>query len=254
MPVDAPRQETAAERAYWDQLAPARVIYIGETHNNDADHEYQLDVLKGLHARGARFTVGWEMFDASQQALLDAWDNRHLSTDALLQKTDFLAHWGGFSVFYEKILRWTLIENVPSLALNAPASLSHKLAQGMDLDESERALLPSGFHPLAGGYEHFGEQLAHSPHGGASLENMYKAQLLWDQTMASRIADYLASHSDGKLVVLVGRGHVEGGYGVPAYVSQKTDAAQLVIFPEGVAPVEKPHGTIAWLRRFPGEG
>ncbi len=52
VPVSAPRQPTAAEQAYWDQLAPARVIYIGETHNSNSDHEYQWDVLKGLKARG----------------------------------------------------------------------------------------------------------------------------------------------------------------------------------------------------------
>ncbi len=253
VPVDLPRQETAAERAYWDQLAPARVIYIGETHNNNTDHEYQLDVLKGLHARGVRFTVGWEMFDLSQQGLLDAWNGRHLSTDALLQKTDFQNHWGSLSVLYEKILRWTLVEEVPSLALNAPAALSHKLAQGVPLDEGDRALLPTGFQPLAGGYEHFSDQLAGSPHGGASLENLYKAQLLWEQTIAARIVEYLSGHPDGKLVVLIGRGHVEGGYGVPAFVSQKTDAAQLVIFPGGAPAAERPHGTIAWLRVFSRE-
>ena len=115
-------------------------------------------------------------------------------------------------------------------------------------------MLPAGFHPLPGGYEHFSDQLEHgSPHGGASLENLYKAQLLWDQTMATRITEFLASHPDGKLVVLIGRGHVEGGYGVPAFVSQKTDAAQLVIFPGGTPAVERPHGTIAWLRVFSGQ-
>ena len=231
--MNLPRRETAAERAYWEQLAPARVIYIGEMHNSDSDHEYELDVLKGLRARDVRFTVAWEMFEVPQQGLLDAWDEHHLSTDALLQKTDFQAHWGSLSVFYEKILRWTQAENVPSLALNAPATLSHKLAMGAPLDPAERAQVPTGFHPLPGGLEHFGEQMSQAPHGSANLENFYKAQLLWEQTMATRIVDYLAAHPDGKLVVLTGRGHVEGGFGVPAFVSQKTDAAQLVIFPGG---------------------
>ena len=250
VPVNLPRRETPAERAYWEQLAPARVIYIGEVHNSDSDHEYELDVLKGLRARDVRFTVAWEMFEVPQQGLLDAWDEHHLSTDALLQKTDFQAHWGSMSVFYEKILRWTQTENVPSLALNAPAALSHKLAMGAPLDPEERAQLPTGFHPLPGGLEHFSEQMAQAPHGSANLENFYKAQLLWDQTMATRIVDYLAAHPDGKLVVLTGRGHVEGGFGVPAFVSQKTDAAQLVIFPGGPPSAEHPHGTIAWLRVF----
>ena len=134
VPVNAPRQPTAAEQAYWEQLAPARVIYIGETHNSNSDHEYQWDVLKGLKTRGVRCTIAWEMFEVPQQGLLDQWTARQISTDALIQKTDFQAHWGTLSVLYEKILRWSLAEGVPSLALNAPAALSHKLAMGQPLD------------------------------------------------------------------------------------------------------------------------
>ena len=248
IPVSAPHEQTAAERAYWEQLASARVIYIGETHNSNSDHEYQFDVLKGLRARGTQVTVGWEMFDLTQQPLLDSWDAHHLSTDVLLEKTDFQRHWGTYSVMYEKILRWTQAEDVPCLALNAPPNLSHKLAQGQALDPPEQALLPTGYHPLPGGYEHFAEQMSQNPHGGANLENFYKAQLLWDQTMAGRIVDYLAAHPDRKLIVLIGRGHVEGGYGVPSFVSQKSDAAQLVVYPGGLPPENNhPGGAIAAL-------
>ena len=247
IPVSGQHEPTAAERAYWDQLAPARVIYIGETHNNNADHVYQLEVLKGLKTRGNEVTVGWEMFDRTQQGWLDAWNAHHLSTDTLLSKTDFQRHWGTYSVLYEKILRWSQGEGVASLALNAPDGLSHKLAQGQPLAPEERALLPTGFQPLPGGYEHFAAQMGASPHEGANLENFYKAQVLWDETMASRIVEHLAAHPDGKLVVLLGRGHVEGGFGVPAYVSQKTEAAQLVVYPGGAPADEatKPKGQLA---------
>ena len=172
----------------------------------------------------------------------------HLSTDSLIEKTDFQNHWGKLSVLYEKILRWSLVEDVTSLALNAPGAMSRKLAQGAPLDPDERGMLPAGFRPLPGGYEHFSEQMSQNPHGGASLENFYKAQLLWDQTMATRIVGYLSTHPDEKLVVLIGRGHVEGGFGVPAFVSQKTDAPQLVIYPGGAPESEHRGGTIAWLR------
>ncbi len=235
IPVSAPHKETAAERAYWEQLAPARVIYIGETHTSNVDHEYQFDVLKGLKARGVVYTIAWEMFDETQQNALDAWGSHRLSTDALLEKTDFQRHWGTYSVMYEKILRWSQAEGIPDLALNAPAGLSQKLAQGQPLDPAEQQFIPTGYHPLSGGYEHFTEQMGQNPHPGAALENYYKAQLLWDQTMATRIVDYLAAHPERKLIVLIGRGHVEGGYGVPAFVSQKTDVPQLVVYP-GNAP------------------
>ena len=235
IPVSAPRQPTPAERAYWDQLEPARVIYIGETHTSNADHEYQFEVLKGLKARGVSYAIAWEMFDGTQQGALDAWEAHRVGTDAMLEKTDFQRHWGTLSVMYEKILRWSLSEGIPSVALNAPATLSRKLAQGQSLDPAEQALLPTGYQPLPGGYEHFTEQMNQAPHAGASLENYYKAQLLWDQTMATRIVDYLAAHPDRKLVVLIGRGHIDGGFGVPAFVSQKTDARQLLVYP-GSAP------------------
>ena len=249
VPVSVPRQPTAAEQAYWDQLAPARVIYIGETHNRNSDHEYEWDVLKGLKARGVRCTVAWEMFEVPQQPLLDQWTARQISTDTLLQKTDFQAHWGTLSVLYEKILRWSLAEGVPSLALNAPATLSHKLALGQPLDANEKAMLPTGYRPLPGGYEHFNEQMTGNPHAGADTRNFFQAQLLWEQTMATRIVDFLAAHPDEKLVVLVGRGHVEDGFGVPAFVMQKTDARQIVIYPGGAAATANGNGHLASANR-----
>jgi uncharacterized iron-regulated protein len=250
IPVSPPHQETAAERAYWDQLAPARIIYIGETHTSNADHEYQLDVLKGLKTRGVNFTVAWEMFDFTQQPVLDAWNAHRLSTENMLEKTDFQPHWGAYSVMYEKILRWTETEGIPSFALNAPSPLTHKLAQGTPLTPEENAQLPTGFKPLSGGYEHFNEQMAQAPHAGADAQRFYQAQLLWDETMASRIVDFVNTHPDGKLVVLIGRGHVDGGFGVPAFVSQKTQAAQLVVYPGGTEQTARPRGAIA-LRTEP---
>lgn len=255
VPVSAPRQPTAAEQAYWDQLAPARVIYIGETHNSNSDHEYEWDVLKGLKARGTHYTVAWEMFDLTQQELLDQWAARQLTTETFLQRTDFQAHWGTLSVLYEKMLRWSLAEGVPSLAINAPAAASHKLALGQPLDANEKAMLPSGFHPLPGGFEHFSEQMAGGPHAGAEMRNLFQAQLLWEQTMATRILEFLAAHPDQKLVVLLGRGHVENGFGVPAFVMQKTDAAQLVVYPGGLSPgASAGGGHLALATRAPHPG
>ena len=169
----------------------------------------------------------------------------------MLEKTDFQRHWGTLSVLYEKILRWSLAEEMPSLALNAPSTLTRKLAQGQPLDPAEQGLLPIGFQPLPGGFEHFTEQMNQAPHAGASLENFYKAQLLWDQTMAMRIVDYLAAHPDRKLIVLIGRGHIDGGFGVPAFVSQKTDARQLLVYPGDVPEGGHPGGSLALNRVIP---
>ena len=69
--------------------------------------------------------------------------------------------------------------------------------------------------------------------------------------MATRIVDYLAAHPERKLIVLIGRGHVEGGYGVPAFVSQKTDAQQLVVYPGNAPEGGHPGGSLALIRPVP---
>ena len=68
--------------------------------------------------------------------------------------------------------------------------------------------------------------------------------------MANRIVDYLAAHPGRKLVVLIGRGHIEGGFGVPAFVSQKTDAPQLLVYP-GDAPEKARSGGSLAQNRLP---
>ncbi len=235
LPSAAVRQPGLQETAFWETLNQANVIYISEVHNNDAHHEYQFDVMRGLKSRGVAFASGWEMFDVSQQDLLDQWQRGQLASDALLDRVEWQKNWGNYSQLYEKMLRWSRDERVRVLALNAPRALTSKLARGNALDAEDRVWVPTGFRPIAGGFEHFSEQMSQNPHagtaGGVNLQNYYRAQSLWDQTMAGRIVDFVKEHPSEKLVVLVGRGHVEGGYGVPAYVRQKLSVKQLVLYP-----------------------
>lgn len=238
MPTALQRETSAAERTFWERLDQARIIYIGETHNSDADHEYQFEVLKGLKAKGVNYAIGWEMFDVTQQPLLDQWQSKQINSDGLLERSNWRRSWGAESVMYETMLRWSLTEDVPSVALNAPRALSHKIAFGGNLTAEEKALLPQDFQPLPGGLEHFTDQMVRAPHGaaGGNAENFYKAQVLWEQTMASRIIAFVEAHPDSKIVVLTGRGHLEGGFGIPAFVRQKSAVRQLVLFPGNAAP------------------
>lgn len=252
-PPGLPRETSAAERAFWERLDQARIIYIGETHDSDADHEYQFEVLKGLKARGVNYAIGWEMFDVTQQPLLDEWQSKRISSDGLLERSNWRRSWGAESVMYETMLRWSLAEGVPSLALNAPRALSHKVAFGGSLSAEDKALMPRGFQPLPGGLEHFTDQMARTPHGaaGSGVENFYKAQMLWDQTMASRILAFVEGHPDARIVVLTGRGHLEGGFGIPAFVRQRSAVRQLVLFPGNAAP-GAPGGSLAQAGAYGG--
>ena len=219
---------------FWNSLASADVIYVGERHTEASDHEYEFEIIKGVKVRGISFAIGWEMFEVSQQPLLDAWQSGRLSTAELLTRTDWAKHWGKDSPIYEKMLRWSQGAGVENYALNAPASLSRKIARGEALTPEEQHLLPVGFRPLPGGLNHFKVQMGtHPGPGRIDYSRYYKAQTLWDQTMADRVVRFRQHEPARKLVVFAGRGHVESGYGIPPYVKQKRPATrQKILLPD----------------------
>jgi uncharacterized iron-regulated protein len=63
------------------------------------------------------------------------------------------------------------------------------------------------------------------------LRSFFAAQNVWDQTMANRILRFEQLRREAKLLVLTGRGHVAGGFGIPYYVGQKGALQQLILLP-----------------------
>lgn len=232
--AEAPSRASAE---FWDSLLAADVIYIGERHEQEADHEYQFEIIRGLKQRGVDFAIGWEMFEHPMQPLLDEWFARRLATDALLTQTEFQTTWGKTSPSYEKMLRWAQLASVPSLGLNAPRAMVKKVAKGERLEAPERRLQPAGFRPLEGGLENFATQMGSHPGSGIDYTLYYRAQTLRDQSMAEQVLRALRRLPQRKLVVFAGRGHVENGFGIPPYVRQKAPSLrQIILFP-GENPV-----------------
>ncbi len=105
---------------FWQTVEKANVIYVGETHDDALDHQYELELVRGLLKRKTKFAIGWEMFDTTQQSAIDAWASRVISFKEMISKTDFQKHWGIYSPVYEEILQIAGNANIPILALNAP--------------------------------------------------------------------------------------------------------------------------------------
>jgi uncharacterized iron-regulated protein len=225
---------SSTDAEFWRGVAVADVIYIGETHSDRSSHEYELDLLRGMIRRGIHFAVGWEMFDRSQQADLDRFDQHMLSVHDLVRRTGFEKSWGRYSTLYLEMLSTTGKAKVKNLALNAPSWLAHKIARGESLSPSEGNEIPQEFTVPAGAYQNFVQLLGDHPRMQESdLSRFFAAQNLWDQTMAQTILEFRQKYPKTKLLVLTGRGHVKGGFGIPNYVSQKSSVKQLVLFPPG---------------------
>jgi uncharacterized iron-regulated protein len=48
-----------------------------------------------------------------------------------------------------------------------------------------------------------------------------QAQVLWDETMAEKIAQFVKANPDYQVVVLAGKGHIIYGYGIPSRVERR---------------------------------
>jgi uncharacterized iron-regulated protein len=169
-----------------------------------------------------------EMVDVTQQAALDDYIKKRISWSKFVRRTAFDRGWGKTSSAYRRILSWCRRNEVPVVALNAPQTVTRKLARNESLTAEEKQLVPSYPEP-PGGFKQF--QTAMAGHGNArSLRRYYEAQRAWDQTMAGRILAWLPNHS-GTLVVLLGRFHADPGTGVPWYVARKSHVTQVILFP-----------------------
>jgi Haem-binding uptake, Tiki superfamily, ChaN len=179
--------------------------------------------------RKVQFAIGWEMFDETQQAKLDAWAAGVISLKEMLAETDFAKHWGIYSPTYEQILQIAGEAGVPNIALNAPPELPRKIARGESLTREEKSMVPTGFVGAQKGYRNFVAMMGDHPGmHEADQRRFFDAQNTWDQTMASRILEFKLRNPKVLLLVLTGRGHVSGGFGIPFYVRQKALFKQII--------------------------
>ncbi|MDH4100990.1 MAG: ChaN family lipoprotein, partial [Nitrospirota bacterium] len=66
---------------------------------------------------------------------------------------------------------------------------------------------------------------------GSGVERFLQVQLLWDETMAESVANYLKANRDHKMVVLAGGGHVQYGLGIPKRAFRRHPASYSIVMP-----------------------
>lgn len=231
--------------ALMELLAGARLVYIGETHDNLAAHRVQLRILRELERRHpGRVALAMEMFRAPQQDALDRWSRGELDEAAFLAAVDWRRTWGLDFGYYRELLAFARERRMDVIALNPPRELQDAVKrQGVDaLPEDLRRQLPALGPPdphqrrvLEAIYR------AHRPTGG-DFEAFFRVQRLWEESMAERLADYLQGpRGAGRIVVvLTGGGHVEYGFGVPKNLLRRLPLPYTIVLPTEIeVPADK---------------
>ncbi len=222
-----------------DMLAGARLICIGETHDNLHAHRVELLVIRELFRRyPGKIAIGMEMFREPDQGDLDRWTKGELTELEFLKATKWYENWGSDFGYYRDILAFAKENGIDVIALNPPRELQEEVSRtGLDnLAASVKAKLPEIGEPdpyqkatMKGVYG------GHLPTEGM-FESFFRVQLLWEETMAVRIADYLGSpRGAGKrMVTITGGWHVRYGFGIPKKVVRRMPMTYSIVEPEEI--------------------
>ncbi|MEO0947530.1 MAG: ChaN family lipoprotein, partial [Cyanobacteria bacterium J06641_5] len=216
----------------------------GETHDSEADHAAQLEIVTALHGDDPKLAIGMEMFQRPFQAALDAYLAGEIDEAELRDRTEYEERWGFPWEYYAPLLRFARDRSLPVLALNAPAEATRKVSRGglAKLTAAEQRHLPSLEEIDTSNRLHrdwvrdIFAQHDFTP-DEETFERFYAAQVLWDETMADTVARFVREQPNYRVVVIAGQGHTIYGYGIPSRVARRlSDRATLeqrsVIFSE----------------------
>jgi uncharacterized iron-regulated protein len=228
--------------AIMDGIADSRVVYVGETHVNQADHLLQYRVLRAMHEQNPHLAIGMEMFNRSSQEALDAYVRGDIDERRFLKEADYFKNWGYDYRFYRDILQFARQNRLPVVALNLdkdivsdtfrnggiaglPPEVKEKLPLERDLSlPGYRQRLAQVFQVHSG--PHFNEN-------DKQVSNFVQAQVLWDETMAQTIGDFLAANSDTRMIIIAGSGHVVKENAIPPRVARRIAVKQSVLVNAG---------------------
>lgn len=223
-------------------LEDKRVVYIGESHDEYAHHLTQLEIIRHLHGAHPQLAIGVEFFQQPFQQALDDYVAGKLDERGMLLATEYFKRWGYDYRLYAPIVRYARDNGLPLIALNASRELVDKVRRsGFDgIDGEERAGLPEEVDRSDAAYE---ERLKtifrmHAHHGGRDFSRFLDVQLLWDESMAQRAADFLREHPQHHLVVLAGSGHLAFGSGIPQRVNRRVPVSSAIVLNDWPGAIE----------------
>ncbi len=201
-------------------LDRARVIYVGESHDQIEHHQIQVRMIQALTAKGKDVVIGMEMFERSQQLILDRWSQELLTEEEFLKEIQWETTWGMDYELYKGILDMAKDHHLKVLALNVPRDFVRRVAEnGTDkLSSAEKKRLPE--MDLTDRQHRAYIASIYKGHGEGSAKDFkkfYEAQCLWDEAMAESLFEFLrSSQTEGKTVlVFAGSGHVAFNFGIP---------------------------------------
>lgn len=222
------------------RLGDRQAVLLGETHDRFDIHRWQLHVAASLLATGRRLVMGFEMFPRRVQPVLDEFVAGRLDVDTFLQKSDWRFVWNMNPELYLPLFHFCRQFKVPMRALNCYRALVTRVGkEGWDAIpvEERDGLTPA--KPATVEYRQYLFDIT----GGArpdreaksadhlAFDRFVRAQQTWDRAFACNIAYALEENPEALVIGIIGRGHLEYGYGTPYQLDDLGIARVSVLLP-----------------------
>jgi uncharacterized iron-regulated protein len=185
------------------------------------------------------------MLPRSSQPVLDAFARGEINLEELPEELDWDGVWGFDFAYYRPIFEVAEAARASTLALNTERTLTRRVGRaGLEaLTPRERKLLPEldlgvgshrawfesvmREHASAHGHRSSGHPHASGKKPEQSLERLYTAQVIWDESMAEHAAQFLsASGAAGQILIIAGLGHCRGD-AIPRRIQRRQRALRV---------------------------
>ena len=221
--MNARSQKPVEMNRLLDDLARYDVIFLGELHDNDAGHVFQLSVIQGLVDRGLNVVVSMEQFERDVQGVVDDYVSGRTTEEQFLEHS---RPWKNYEKHYRPIVELARSQKIPVLAGNVPRRLAADVSQNRTASSADQVFLPrTTTAPRDAYWEHFMDSM--KGHGGTEdddkMASFYAAQCLKDDAMAESITDYLDTnpHLPRVVIHLCGKFHSDHGLGTVSRVLER---------------------------------
>ena len=230
--LSSTQQQQVSQPEILQELAKADVVYLGETHDRPEDHNAQLEIIQQLYRRNHKVAIAMEMFQRPYQGVIDNYLAGKITESQLLEQSEYNRRWGFPWEYYAPILKFAKKYQLPVLALNTPTEVTRKVARrGLEsLTSADRQYIPPISEIRTDNAEYrqmildaYKQHQAIAHGSSDNFERFFTAQVLWDETMADKIAQFLKTNPDYQVVVLAGQAHIVYGYGIPSRVARRLE-------------------------------
>ncbi|MCX7794128.1 MAG: ChaN family lipoprotein [Thermodesulfovibrionales bacterium] len=240
------------------RVSGRKIIYIGEYHDRTSHHYLQRKFIEELFKKNKRIAIGMEMFQRPFQDVLDDYINKKIEEKEFLRKSEYFKRWGFDYNLYKPILDFARENSIPIVALNIKREIIDKVSQsGIEsLTEEEKRELPEELDFSDQEYrKRLFEVFRQHKRQDGNFNYFYQSQILWDETMAMSIDQFLRNAPDYQLIVLAGGGHLAHGSGIPKRVFRRNtlpyavilldtepekDIADFIIYPDELEGIKAP--------------